>query len=128
MMWTHQLSVVYYNLGAHISNKRCAFQFRCVHINLCNMISNLSYMNINWADCLSFLILISIVCVCVIFQIFWNEWYWKWWTKCWTWKWTKKRATERSKGKMYTFISDHTYSITPHELITNPEGIFFSKC
>ena len=30
----------------------------------------------------------------------------------------KKRATERSKGKMYAFISDHTDSITPHELIT----------
>jgi hypothetical protein len=27
---------------------------------------------------------------------------------------------------MYTFISDHTYSITPHELITNPEGFSFS--
>jgi hypothetical protein len=38
----------------------------------------------------------------------------------------KKRATERSKGKMYAFISDHTDSITPHELITNPEGFSFS--
>jgi len=35
----------------------------------------------------------------------------------------KKRATKRSKGKMYTFISEHTDSITPHELITNPELI-----
>ena len=38
----------------------------------------------------------------------------------------KKRATERSKGKRYAFISDHTDSITPHELITNPEGFSFS--
>jgi hypothetical protein len=36
----------------------------------------------------------------------------------------KKRATKRSKMKMYTFISDHTDSITPHELITNPDGSF----
>ena len=41
-------------------------------------------------------------------------------------KMNEKKATERSKGNMYTFISDHTDSITPHELITNPEGFSFS--